>query len=110
MSFLEKVDAYFPLQDLTLSAEDDNVNHNDDDNDVAAFEDSFQHTSWLNKNNDGDGIQFLPGDIKGLETKLNYLLAKYQAGKVVTHSKPNCIDSRQALTKEKDIEKRIQGD
>ena len=29
---------------------------------------------------DGDGIQFLPGDIKGMETKLNYLLAEYRAG------------------------------
>ena len=29
----------------------------------------------------GEGIiQFLPGDIKGLETKLNYLLAEYRAG------------------------------
>ena len=25
-------------------------------------------------------IQFLPGDIKGLQTKLGYLLAEYQAG------------------------------
>ena len=28
----------------------------------------------------GDGIQYLPGDIKGLQTKLNYLLAEYRAG------------------------------
>ena len=29
----------------------------------------------------GDGVvQFLPGDIKGLETKLNYLLGEYRAG------------------------------
>ena len=28
----------------------------------------------------GDGIQFLPGDIKGLESKLNILLAEYGAG------------------------------
>ena len=26
------------------------------------------------------GIQFLPGDIKGLQTKLTYLLAEYRAG------------------------------
>ena len=61
----------FPLLKTLPSADDDNANHDDDDNDDAAFEDSFQHASWLNKNNDGDGIQFLPGDIKGLETKLN---------------------------------------
>ena len=42
----------------------DDANHDDDGNDDADFEDSFQHASWLNKNNDGDGIQFLPGDIK----------------------------------------------
>ena len=71
----------FPLLKTLPSAEDDNTNHDDDDNDDAAFEDSFQHASWLNRNNDdGDGIQFLPGDIKGLETKLNYLLAEYRAG------------------------------
>ena len=28
----------------------------------------------------GSGIQFLPGDIKGLQIKLNYLLAEYRAG------------------------------
>ena len=50
------------------------------DDDDAAFNDSLQHASWLNKNNDGDGIQFLPGDIKGLGTKQNYLLAEYRAG------------------------------
>ena len=34
---------------------------------------------WLNKNNGGDGIQFLPVDIKDLETKQNFLLAEYRA-------------------------------
>ena len=69
----------FPI--LKTSVEDDNANH--DDTDDAAFEDSFQHASWLNKNNDdGDGIiQFLPGDIKGLETKLNYLLGELGTGR-----------------------------
>ena len=28
----------------------------------------------------GKGIQFLPGDIKGLSTKLNLLLAEFTAG------------------------------
>ena len=28
------------------------------------------------------GIQFLPGNIKGLQTKLNYLLAEYRAGNI----------------------------
>ena len=69
----------FPLFKTLPSPEDGNSNH-DDDNDDAAFEDLFQHVSWLNKDNGGDGIKFLPGDIKGLETKLNYLLAGYRAG------------------------------
>ena len=55
------------LKTLPSSTEDDTASHNDDTED-AAFEDSFQHASWLNKNNDdGDGIQFLPGDIIGLK-------------------------------------------
>ena len=71
----------FPLLKTLSSTEDNNTNHDDDcKNDDAAFQDLLQHASRLNKNNDGDGIQFLPGDIKGLEIKLNYLLAKYQAG------------------------------
>ena len=57
-------------------SEDDNANHDDGDS-ANAFQDSFQPASWLNKSNDVDGIQFLTGDIKGLETKLNYLLAEY---------------------------------
>lgn len=28
----------------------------------------------------GDGTQFLPGDISGLQTKLTYLLGEYKAG------------------------------
>ena len=47
----------FPLLKTLPSVEDDNSNHDDDDdNDDAAFDDSFQHASWLNKNNDGDEI------------------------------------------------------
>ena len=75
------MDAYFPLlKTLPSSAEDDTASQAHDDTEDAAFQDSFQNASWLNKNNDdGDGIQFLPGDIKGLETKLNYLLGEYRA-------------------------------
>ena len=63
----------FPLFKTLAYAEDGNANHGVSDDDDAAFHDSFQHASWLKKKNDGDGIQFLPGDIKGLETKLNYV-------------------------------------
>ena len=76
----------FPLlKTLPSSADDDNAIHddNDDDNDAA-----FQQASWLqdgmeSHQNDVGGhgiIQFLPGEIKGLETKLNYLLSEYRAG------------------------------
>ena len=67
-----------------------NDNHDNDDGgdggDGTAFHDSFQHMGCVDKNDgvhshqDGDGIQFLPGNIKGLDTKLNYLLAEYRAG------------------------------
>ena len=33
-----------------------------------------------NKSVDGTGIRFLPGDIKGLNIKLNLLLAEFAAG------------------------------
>ena len=90
MSYLEKVVTIRPKSktNKTVSSEDDgasnhNDNHDDDDSndDDAAFHDSFQHACWVNKNDgihshqDSDGIQFLPGDIKGMEIKLNYLLA-----------------------------------
>ena len=35
---------------------------------------------------DGSGIQFLPGDIRGLSTKLNLLLAEFHAGNTSTRN------------------------
>ena len=84
---------FFLLKTLPFSAEDDNAIHDGDDDD-AAFQDSSQQASWFQDGMEshqngggggggggGDGIvQFLPGDIKGLETKLNYLLGEYRAG------------------------------
>ena len=44
-----------PLFKALTPVEDDNANHDTGDNDEdAAFHDSFQHAGWLNKNNDGD--------------------------------------------------------
>ena len=40
-----------------------------------------------------DIIQFLPEDIKWLQTKLNYLLAEYRAGNRLSYSERNRIDS-----------------
>ena len=35
----------------------------------------------------GNGIQYLPGDIKGLQGKLDYLLGEYRAGNTfATHN------------------------
>ena len=36
--------------------------------------------SILEEEKEGTGVQLLPGDIKGLKTKLNLLLAEYRAG------------------------------
>ena len=33
-----------------------------------------------NPDTSGSGVQFLPGDIKGLQNRLTYLLAEYRAG------------------------------
>ena len=41
---------------------------------------SSSNTSQEEKTGKGINIQYLPGDIKGLQTKLNYLLAEYRAG------------------------------
>ena len=80
------------------SPEDDNTNHDDDDDD-AAFEDSSQHVNWLNKDN----------GCERLGNKAELFISRVPRWEqVITHSKPNCIDSRRAPEKEKDIEKIIQ--
>ena len=63
----------------------ENVGDDDDISDMS--EDSLQHDdggikseTTIDDHINGSGIQFLPGDIKGLQTKLNYLLAEYRAG------------------------------
>ena len=59
---------------------------------LASVKKAKQRTSWEGEetkeltnpaNSDQEfkfAIQFLPGDISGLQTKLSYLLAEYQAG------------------------------
>ena len=96
----------FPLFKTLHSAEDDNAHHDDDDNDDAAFQDYFQRVCWLNKNNDGDGIQFLPGDIKGLETKLNYLLAGYRAGNRSSLTRNHIVTILDKLLRRKGISRK----
>ena len=116
MSFLEKGVTIRPkigcissplLKTLPSSAEDDTASHDDDDTEDAAFEDTSQHVSWLNKNNDdGDGIQFLPGDIKGLETKLNYLLGESRAGNRSPLTRNQIISILDELMRRKRISRR----
>ena len=107
----------FPLFKTVSSDDDGASNHNDnhdddDDDDDAAFHDSFQHASWANKNDgieshqDGDGIQFLPGDIKGLETKLNYLLAEYRAGNRSSLTRNQIVSILDELSRRKRISRK----
>ena len=95
------------LKTLPSSADDDTASHDDDDTEDAGFEDLFQQGSWLNKNNDDDGgIQFLPGDIKGLETKLNYLLGEYQAGNRSSLTRNQIVSILEELLQRKRISRK----
>ena len=53
------------------------ANENDDE---TTGEDRKDEAEAEDETIDGSGIQFLPGDIKGLNTKLNLLLAEFAAG------------------------------
>ena len=44
------------------------------------WRDIFPLFKELPPSSKGNGLVFLPGDIKGLETKLTYLLGEYRAG------------------------------
>ena len=43
---------------------------------------TYKWRQIFSKFRNGKGIQFLPGDIKGLQNKLRYLLAEYRAGNI----------------------------
>ena len=47
---------------------------------VADFLAGSEQAKFSKLSAGGDGIQFLPGDINGLQTKLTYLLGEYRAG------------------------------
>ena len=103
------------LKTLPSSAEDDNATHYDDDDDNdAAFQDSFQQASWLQEDmvshqngGGGDGIiKFLPGDIKGLEKKLNYLLGKYRAGNRSSLTRNQIVSILDVLLRRKSISRK----
>ena len=82
------------MDDSILNFQEKYTDSDEDGDD--SFQDSFQHavgvtgdaegTSMTSRDEhssskqSGSGIQFLPSNIKGLQTKLNYLLAEYRAG------------------------------
>ena len=53
---------------------------NENDDDETTGEERRDEAEEEGETIDGSGIQFLPGDIKGLNTKLNLLLAEFAAG------------------------------
>ena len=66
------------LSDTNTPSTDDNDDGDDDDDDMLQYQSSSEH-----QQSGGDGIHFLPGDIKGMKTKLRLLLAEFRAGNTV---------------------------
>ena len=58
----------FPLFDSVDKEEEESPSHNQ------------RETRSIEQQHGNGVVQFLPGDIKGLETKLNYLIEEYRAG------------------------------
>ena len=67
-----------PLQEEHFSSEDESSSYSDGDQYTDSDGEKWYDTKYSLKN--GEGIQFLPADIKGLTSKLNLLLAEYDAG------------------------------
>ena len=57
----------------------------------------------------GHGLVFLPGDIKGLETKLTYLLGEYRAGNR-TSTRNEIVSILDELLRRKSISRREYND
>ena len=68
------------LSDVNTHSTDDDHgdDDDDDDDDMLQYQSSSEH-----QQSGGDGIHFLPGDIKGMKTKLRLLLAEFRAGNTV---------------------------
>jgi hypothetical protein len=65
----------------------DVINHPNNLNSYSRPKSTYKWREIFYKFRTGKGIQFLPGDIKGLQTKLDYLLAEYRAGNTyATHN------------------------
>ena len=70
-----------------LVQQTDVINHPNNLNSYSRPKSTYKWREIFSKFRVGKGIQFLPGDIKGLQTKLHYLLAEYQAGNTyATHN------------------------
>ena len=55
----------------------------------------------------GEGVvQFLPGDIKGLETKLNYLLGEYRAGNRSSYTRNEIVSILDELLRRKSLSRK----
>ena len=64
-----------------LVQQTDVMNYPNDLNSNSRPKATYKWREVLSKFRNGKGIiEFLPGDIKGLQTKLNYLLGEYRAG------------------------------
>ena len=70
-----------------LVQQTDVINHPNNLNSYSRPKSTYKWREIFSKFRTGKGIQFLPGDIKGLQTKLDYLLAEYRAGNTyATHN------------------------
>ena len=72
---------------LQLIKQTDIMNHPNNLNSKSKPKSTYKWRHIFSKVQNNKGIIFLPGDIKGLQTKLDYLIGEYRAGNTVaTHN------------------------
>ena len=80
---MSKTPSNFTAENLNLYRQlvqqTDVMNHPNDLNNNSRTRSTYKWRKILSKFHSDIGIQFLPGDIKGLQNKLKYLLAEYRA-------------------------------
>ena len=83
---MSKIPTNFTAEDLNLYRQlvqqTDVMNHPNDLNNNSRPKSTYKWRKIFSKFRSGEGIQFLPGDIKGLQNKLHYLLAEFRAGNI----------------------------
>ena len=78
-----------------------------EEGELSSHHEGTEATRSINQQHDGDGvIQFLPGDIKGLETKLNYLLGEYRAGNRSSYTRNEIVSILDELLRRKTISRK----